>query len=58
MFKIQHSAIKEIILGCNMQPQFKGEIIELVKTKNCGIRVLNSEIDDEEFKLNFTEIKY
>jgi hypothetical protein len=54
---LDNSAFKEIILGCNIDPKSREEIISVVKAKSTSIKIYDSKIDDKEFKLNLVEIE-
>ena len=57
VFKLNDAAFKEIIFGCRMNPESKQEIIKIAKSKSSKIRLYDSVIDDQKFKLNIVEIK-
>ncbi len=50
------SAIKEVILGYNMEQKFKDEIIKIVKNKSVKIRIFESTANGEKYLLDLNEI--
>lgn len=56
IFKLNDKAIKEIILGCRIEPKSREEIIKAAQSKKTKIRIFDSVIDDIDFKINLVEI--
>lgn len=56
IFKLNDTAIKEIVLGCRINPNSRAEIIKTVRNKSSKIKIYDSVIDDKEFKLNLVEV--
>ncbi|MES2557205.1 MAG: DUF2971 domain-containing protein [Bacteroidota bacterium] len=53
---LPNEAFKEIILGVNISEQFADEIIQLVKTKFPNMKIYQSQMNLEEFKLDLIPI--
>jgi hypothetical protein len=55
-FKLNDTAIKEIVFGCMIKPKIREKIITIVQTKSSKIKLYDCVMDDREFKLNPVEI--
>lgn len=58
LFKIPPILIQEVILGCRMKDDIKGEIIRTLKYSPHfqHVRVIQTKLNDMEFKLMFHDI--
>lgn len=55
-YKLNDSAIKEIVFGCRISKESRQEIISIAKSKKSDIKLYDSVVDDKEFKLSIVPI--
>lgn len=56
IINIPKESIKEIILGCNLKPQAKEEVINFVKSNLNNACLFEATLDQSEFKLNIIKL--
>lgn len=55
--KIENECIKQIFLGCKMQPEVQEEILQIFNSKFTNTEIYKSEMNNNEFKLDFKRIQ-
>lgn len=54
--KLKEGLISEVILGCKMPIEYKNEIKDIIFKKSQSIQLLESQIKEDDFGLNFNKI--